>query len=114
VGTSLTYWVRSASANPFSTSKAEKDGVATVKRKRSLGIKFVSKSLGAIVPKVIDLTDSGSDDDAIKKKVARFDEDAKNECLYVLFKYLKSNSTKIGGTVTPKRKKRNIYVDDEA
>jgi hypothetical protein len=47
------------------------------------------------------------------------DEDAKEQCLCVFFKYLKSNRTKLWGKVAAIRKpdhpgKGNIYVEDEA
>jgi hypothetical protein len=58
-------------------------------------LEYFSKTLGNIVPDVIDLTNSGDDDDAMEKNIDGLDEDSKKKCLRVLFTYLKSNRTKL-------------------
>jgi hypothetical protein len=91
---------------PSPTSKAVRDGAAAVKKKRSLGFKYVSKTLGEIVPMVIDLTESGDDEDAMEKNIDELDEDTKKECLRVFFTYLKSNRRKLGGIVTLEKEQK--------
>jgi hypothetical protein len=78
------------------TTKAETDVASRVKKQRTLGFEYISKTIAKIVPKVIDLTNSGDDDDVVmKEKIIGLKEDDKNKCLHVFFKYLKSNRTKL-------------------
>jgi hypothetical protein len=77
------------------TTKAETDVASRVKKQRTLGFEYISKTIAKIVPKVIDLTNSGDDDDVMEEKIIGLKEDEKNKCLHVFFKYLKSNRTKL-------------------
>ena len=66
-----------------------------MRKQRALGFEYISQTIAKIVPKVIDLTNSGDEDDAMEEKITGLDEDEKNICLRVFFKYLKSNRTKL-------------------
>ena len=55
---------------------------------------------------VIDLTESGDDEDAMEKNIDELDEDTKKECLRVFFTYLKSNRRKLGGIVTLEKEQK--------
>ncbi len=95
-----------------STTKAKTDGAPAVKKHRQLGFKYFSKTIGTILPKVIDLTNSGDEDDAMEEKIAGLDEDAKNMCLRVFFKYLKSNRTKLVPKVPPKKEEKKTEKEN--
>lgn len=76
-------------------------------------MKNVYKSLKKTVPPAIfDPTDECNDIEAIEEKVAGLDEDVKNQCLVLFFKFLSSNSEV--GKVCLKRRKRNHFINDKA
>jgi hypothetical protein len=81
-------------------------------RMRPLCLEDVSRSLETVAPAIIDLTAEGNDDEAIEQEVARLDEDFKNQCLVVFFRYLSNRAE--GGKVGVKRRKTNPFIDDEA
>lgn len=72
----------------------------------------MSKTLGNIVPNVIDLTNSGDDDDAMEKNINGLDEDSKKKCLRVLFTYLKSNRTKLVGKIPPATAEKKLETEN--
>ena len=89
-----------------------KDPDATVKGRRSMSLKAVSKSLVMIAPNFIDLADASISDDTIEESVALLDEGVKNQCIVVFLQYLKSNMGKIGGKVKATKNPRNPSSDE--
>jgi hypothetical protein len=90
-----------------------KTGVSSgVKKQRALGFEYFSKTIAKIVPKVIDLTNSGEEDDDIEEKITGLKEFEKNKCLRVFFKYLRSNRTKLAEKMPPVKEQKKQHQND--